>query len=223
MPHGRVSANKLRWCRALLLVTLPVGCATGVLPELDDTGTPSTGGNVAEGGSGSSSGSHSGGMPGTSGTLPTAGTVSSSGGGGSSGSGGTNAGGGKAGSSSGGATAGSGGRGGGGGSGGRGGSTAGGSAAGGSAAGGSAAGGSSGGASGGAGSGCTCGKTVAWVDDTNVSFVKGDCVTTGGKTYLYTGSKAQTFANGACNPAMQMTWCKASTEGGNDFNFMLCN
>jgi hypothetical protein len=211
MPHGRVSANKLNWCRALLIAALPMACATGVLPDLEE-GTAGTAGTEAEGGS-SSSGSPNGGMPGTSGTFPIAGTTVT---GGRGSTGGTPGGGGKAGSGSGGA---SGGASGGSGSGGRGGSGSGGRGGSGSGGRGGSTAGGSGGSGGGTG-GCTCAKTVAWVDNSNVSFSKGDCVTTAGKTYLYTGTKAQTYANGSCNPAMQMTWCK---DTGNDYNFMLCN
>jgi hypothetical protein len=200
-------ANNLGWCRALLFIAVPVACATGVEPELDDPGVP-TAGTASEGGSESAG---SGGMPGSSGSLPIAGTTVGNGGGGSS-----NGGGGKSGSGSGGTTAGSGGASGGSSSGGRGGTGSSGSGG----RGGSTAGGSGGsGGSGGGGSGCTCAKTVDWVASGNVSFNNGDCVKSSGKTYLYTGTKMQTYMNGSCTPGAQMTWC---TDSGNDFKFMLC-
>jgi hypothetical protein len=210
MPHRSVSANRLGWCRALLVLVLPLGCATAVLPDLGEPSEAGVAGTSAEGGG------SSGGMTGTSGTLPIAGTSVASGGTGTGAFGGTQSGGGRAGSGSGGAGGGGAGRGGAsfggtgfggfsfGGTGGRGGAGAGGSATGGS---------------GGGGSGCTCAKTVAWVNNANVSFGPGDCVTAAGKTYLYTGTKKQTYANGSCAPGMQMTWC---TDTGNDYNFMLC-
>jgi hypothetical protein len=101
---------------------------------------------------------------------------------------------------------------------GAGGTSAGGTSAGGTGAGGGAAGSNSSGAGGG-GSGCGCAKTVIWADNTNVSWVSGDCVSVSGKNYLYTGTKAQTYALGDCNPTAQKTWC---TDMGTDYKFMAC-
>jgi hypothetical protein len=52
-----------------------------------------------------------------------------------------------------------------------------------------------------------------------LSWATGDCLTTGGVTYLYIGMKAQTYANGQCNPAKQEPWCPDSS---NDYKFMAC-
>jgi hypothetical protein len=106
-------------------------------------------------------------------------------------------------------------------SGGEGGSeTAGSSGIAGSSAGGSGGTGGASGGSGGAGSGaCGCAKTVAWVDDTNISFTTGDCMTVGDVTYKYVGVRPQTWANRDCNPTAQLAWC---SDVGADYKFMVC-
>src|SRR6478609_5438691 len=206
MRHGRLLPNLPRWSRALLLFVVPVACATGTQPSLDDLPIVEgmAGTTVEEGGS-SSAGTDAGGTPGSAGTLPLAGTTGTTAGSSSGGKGGSTGQGGKSGSSSGGAaTAGSAGKGG---------TGTGGSAGGSAGRGGTGTGGSSGGASGGSGgsggAGDACGCLTApkpWVDNSVMSFKTGDCLTTGGKTYRYTGTKAQTYANGSCNPAKQETW-----------------
>jgi hypothetical protein len=211
MPHVRPPAPKLSWFRALVLVGLPVACATGVEPE-PAVGDGSSAGTSAEAGSESGGGS-----PGSAGTLPLAGTTVSEGGKGTA-FGGTTGQAGKAGSAAGGAaTAGSGGA-----SGGKGGSS-GASGTGGAAGRGGSGGGTSGGSggSGGGTGGCTCANTLMWVDNTTLNFSMGDCVTTMGKTYLYTGTKMQTYALGQCNPTAQETWCPLPPPG-NGYSFMAC-
>jgi hypothetical protein len=213
MSDRHVPQLKLRLLRALLIAALPTACAVGVEPDMTDEGVPSD--------AGSTSGGTGGGiLVGVGGTAPNAGTASSSGGSVTNAFGGTSSGGGgKSGSSSGGAAGDGGSKSG---SGGAGGSSAGGSSAGGSSAGGGAAGsgGSSGSGTGGGTGSCVCKQTHAWTDNTNISWVTGDCLTVGGKTYLYTGMKMQTWANKDCNPVMQLTWC---TDSGNDYKFMACN
>lgn len=209
MSYARFAVFKLNWCRLLLLVALPVACAVEVKPEFEDTGE---GDQPAD-----SAGTSAGGAPATAGTssLPTAGTtVTSSGGkttanpfGGTSSSGSSSGGAASSGASSGGTS--SGGKGGSGGasSGGKGGS-------------GGAAGSGAGGGSGGSGSaGCACPTKKTWADNTNLSFGPGDCLDVGGAIYLYTGAKAQTWANKDCNPTMQLAWC---SDVGADYKFMLC-
>jgi hypothetical protein len=203
MPNNRYVPLQLVLGAALLLTLLPSGCAVGVEPEFEDEPLVhggSAGKAAAAGGSGA-------GMPsppsngGTtsvsgSGANPFGGSASSGGKGGSgsgSGSGGTNGGAGSAGS---------------------------GSAGSGSAGSGSAgSSGTSAGGSGGASGGCACTKTLAWTDNMSLSWATGDCVTTGGVTYRYVGTKAQTYAHGDCNPAKQAAWC---TDSGNDYKFMAC-
>jgi hypothetical protein len=200
---------KLTLVRALLIAALPTACAVGVEPDMSDQGVTSDAGTSA-GGTGS------GGLAGASTTLPKAGAASTNGGGSVTNAfGGTASGGGKAGSSTGGSASAGGSK--------DGGSSAGGSSAGGSSGGGS--GGSAGNSGGGAGTGggtgsCACKQTHAWADNTNISWVTGDCLTVGSKTYLYTGMKMQTWANKDCNPGMQLVWC---TDSGNDYKFMACN
>ena len=96
-------------------------------------------------------------------------------------------------------------------SGGSGGSNAGGSSTGGASAG--------SGGNGGGGSGCACPKTLTWADNTVLNWASGDCLDVSGTKYLYTGAKAQTYANGQCNPTKQEAWC---TDSGNDYKFMAC-
>ena len=203
MSYARIAALKLTLCRTLLIAVLPTACAVGVTQE--DTGDMSD--PVSPGGSAS------GGKLGTSGSasvLPKAGTTGSAGsavvnpfGGTASTTGGT------AGSSSGGhSSAGAGG------SAGKAGSSSGGT---GGAAGSSA--GGSGGGTGGAGAGCACPTKKTWADNTNLSFGPGDCLDVAGAIYLYTGAKAQTWANKDCNPTMQLAWC---SDVSSDYKFMLC-
>jgi hypothetical protein len=221
---SRVAALKLTLCRAVLIGALPTACAVGVTQEgPGDTSDPID-----------TAGSSTGGMSGASGStsaLPKAGTTSSAAGtpavnpfGGSastagSGSGGQSSAGaagsgGKAGSSSVGGTAGSS-------AGGRGGTTSGGTTSGGTTSGGTTSGGTSGAGTSGAGGtgspGCACMMAKMWTDDTNLALGPGDCVDVEGAIYLYTGTKAQTWAQAACNPTMQATWCS-----GADYKFMLC-
>lgn len=225
MSDARFAKLKLRLCRAALIVALPCACATGVKPELDDTGDTSEPTETA--------GSSSGGMPETAGTsaLPHSGSTSVGGnpvsnpfGGtssaGKSGGGTSSAGTASGGTGSGGASSG------GSGAGGKAGSGAGGKA--GSSAGGSAGAGGKGGADGGGGSGgavatgscATCPTPPkTWADNTNISFGPGDCFDVSGALYLYTGKKAQTWANKDCNPTKQLSWC---SDPNTDYNFMLC-
>ena len=199
---SRFAALKLTLCRTLLIAALPTACAVGVTQE--DTGDMRD--PVDTGGS------SSGGMPGGSGSatvLPKAGT-------GSAGSavvnpfGGTASSGGKAGSSSGGQTSA-----GAGGSGGKAGSSSGGTGG----AGGSSTGGSGGGTGGTGTGGCACPTKKTWADNTTLAFGPGDCLDVAGAVYLYTGVKAQTWANKDCNPTMQAAWC---SDVGADYKFMLC-
>jgi len=218
MSPGRLPQLKLSLLRALLIAALPTACAVGVQPDLSDAGGTDTGGD-----SGSAAGGTGGmALAGMSGSLAQAGTTSPNGGSVTQAFGGTSSSGGKAGSGSGGSGgAGGAGKGGSAGAGGAGKGGSGGSGGGSGGSGGSSGGsGGGGGGSGGAGSGCTCKQTKAWTDGGNISWVTGDCLTTGGKTYLYTGTKMQMFANGDCNPAKQLTWC---TDSNNDYKFMLCN
>lgn len=185
--------------KALLILALPSACATGLEPDdVAGEGSAGSSGTEAEGGSGTAGSS----------VIPQAGSGSSSGSS-STAFGGTSSTGGKGGTGAGGT--GSGGTA----AGGKGGSASGGAGTAGSAAGGSSAGGS-GGSSGGA---CSCAKTQAWVDNTTISWATGDCFTVATATYAYTGTKAQTYANGQCNPSKQEAWC---ADSGNDYKFMLC-
>jgi hypothetical protein len=182
----------------VLVAAVPLACAVGVDPEIyDDSATtpePGTAGTLT------STGGSNAGAPAT---PPKAGTSSTNAGtsnnpfGGSSGTGGKP-------STTGGSA----------------GSTAGGVGVGGASTGG-AAGGSSGGAagSGGSGGGCACTKTLTWTDNTVLNWVSGDCLSVSGKNYVYTGTKAQTYANAQCNPGKQEAWC---TDMGNDYKFMAC-
>lgn len=199
MLHAR-SLVASRLSRVLLPGALFLSCAQGVEPDLDGTGEPN-----GESGSG-------GGMP-----EPTAGTGNGGSGTGqagkANGGSGTNPFGGTS-STAGTGTAGED-------SGGTGGSAGGSGSMAGAGTGGSA--GGTGGASGsggsGGGDGCGCAKTLAWMDNTPMNWSTGDCLTTGGMTYRYTGTKAQTYANAQCKPGMQELWC---ADMGNDYKFMLC-
>lgn len=200
---SRFAALKLTLCRTLLIAALPTACAVGVTQE--DPGDMSDQVNPG--------GSSSGGKLGTSGSatvLPKAGTTSSAGSAVVNPFGGTASGGGSAGSGSGGQSsagaAGSAGKAGSG-SGGTGGAA------------GSSAGGSGAGTGGASTGGCACPSKKTWADNTNLSFGPGDCVDVGGALYLYTGTKAQTWANKDCNPTMQLAWC---SDVGADYKFMLC-
>lgn len=203
MSYARIAAVKLTLCRTLLIAALPTACAVGVTQE--DKGDMSD--SVDTGGS------SSGGKVGTSGSatvLPKAGTTGSAGSAVVNPFGGTASSGGNAGNSSGGqSSAGASGSAGkaGSGSGGTGG------------AGGSSAGGSGGGTGGTGTGGCACPTKKTWADNTNLSFGPGDCLDVGGAIYLYTGVKAQTWANKDCNPTMQLAWC---SDVGADYKFMLC-
>jgi hypothetical protein len=199
MASGRPALLKLTFSGALLIAAFPAACAVGVEPGFDDEPNQGQAGSTAEGGGGQ----------GGSGVLPIAGTTTTSSGGKA-----TNPFGGT--SSSGGSTAGGGGAAGGGG---KAGSSSGGAGTAGSAGSGGAATGGGGGAGGG-GAGCACPKTLTWVDNMVLNWVSGDCLTVAGKTYLYTGTKAQTYANGQCNPTKQEPWC-TSVDG--DYKFMACN
>lgn len=193
MPQGR-SIFSRRLPIALLVVSLPLACAVGVQPEVDDATDPGMAGTTAApGGAGGSS-------AGASGTMPKAGTTATNAGGGAEPFGGTGSTGGK-----GNATSGAGG----------GGSSSGG-AGGGATAG---AGGSSSAGAGGSGGACACGATLMWKDNASMNWVTGDCMTVSGKTYRYTGTKAQTYAHGDCNPTKQEAWC---TDVGNDYKFVAC-
>jgi hypothetical protein len=197
MSYAGRSWLKLDWCRALLFVALPTACAVGVEPTFDGNGSD------PEGTAGTSTGA--GGTPSASGTgsvLPKAGTSSTGGSavvnpfGGAASAGGSSS----AGSATGGASSA--------------GSSSGGSAG--------AAGKGSGGSasSGGSGAGgCACPVKKAWMDNTNLALVTNDCVDVAGALYLYTGAKAQTWANKDCNPTMQLAWC---SDMGADYKFMLC-
>jgi hypothetical protein len=207
MSYRHLAQLKLTLCRALVIAALPTACAVGVEPDFGDSTDP---GDTGGGGAGVSSG---GTLPlsgsTTGGQAPKAGSPSTNGGT-SSPFGGSASTGGKGGSAS-----------GGGGGGGTGGSSTGGTAGssrGGT--GGSSTGGTGGSSAGGTGGGtCACPKTLVWADNTNLSFVSGDCLDVAGKIYLYTGTKAQTWANKDCNPTMQLAWC---TDVGADYKFALC-
>jgi hypothetical protein len=192
---------------ALLIVALPTACAEGVTPDLENAGEPGSTAGATAGGSSGESGSGSG--------LPQAGTTVTSAGSNASPFGGTSSSAGSAGTSANTGGANTGGANTGGAN--TGGANTGGASAGGSHTGGSA--GASAAGSGGGGSSCACGKTVKWVDNTSISWVKGDCVDVDGKLYLYAGTLPQTYANGPCNPTMQAAWC---TDSGNDYKFTLC-
>lgn len=204
MSYARSAVFKLNWCRALLLVALPAACAVEVKPEFEDTGETNQPADTA--------GTSAGGTPTTAGSsgLPTAGTTASAGGtktvnpfGGTSSSGSSSGGTASGGTASSGASSG--------------GTSSGGSGKGGS---GGAAGSSTGGGSGGTGTGtCACPTKKTWADNTNLAFGPGDCLDVGGAIYLYTGAKAQTWANKDCNPTMQLAWC---SDVGADYKFMLC-
>jgi hypothetical protein len=184
---------KLVLGRALLLVALPItACATGVEPELDDQPLLSD-----DAGSGGALASKGGSSAGTSTPPAKAGSSSASSSSASPFGGSANAGG-KAGSNAGGAGA---------------------SSGAGSGSGGSAAGGGGSGSAGAGGNGCACTKTLTWTDNTVMSWAPGDCVTAGSVTYVYIGTKAQTYANGQCNPTKQEPWCP---DTSNDYKFMAC-
>jgi len=207
MSYARFAVFKLNWCRALLLVALPAACAVEVKPEFEDTGETDQPADTA--------GSSAGGTIVTAGTsgLPTAGTTATNTGGskttnpfggtsssGSSSGGASSGGASSAGASSGGSAAG-----------GKGGSAAGGKGG---------TGGAAGSSTGGTGTGsCACPTKKTWADNTNLAFGPGDCLDVGGAIYLYTGAKAQTWANKDCNPTMQLAWC---SDVGADYKFMLC-
>jgi hypothetical protein len=197
MPNNRYAPLQLVLGAALLLTLLPSGCAVGVDPEFEDE--PLVHGGSANGGSAGKAAAAAGsgaGMP----SPPSNGGTTSVSGSGANPFGGSASSGGKGGSGS--------------------GVTNGGAGSAGSAGSGSA--GSSGanaGGSGGASGGCACAKTLAWTDNMSLSWATGDCVTTGGVTYRYIGTKAQTYAHGDCNPAKQAAWC---TDSGNDYKFMAC-
>jgi hypothetical protein len=197
MSNSRYALLKLVLGPALLFTLMPSGCAVGVAPEFEDeprsdAGTSSQAGGGNGGGAGKPSGASGSGTPSTAGTTSASGSGANPFGG-SAGSGGQAGQGGKGGSASGSTNGGAG-------SAGRGGS---------------AGAGGGGGTSG----GCTCAKTLPWTDNTVMNWATGDCVTTGGVTYRYVGTKAQTYANGDCNPAMQEPWC---SDSGNDYKFMAC-
>ena len=184
---------KLVLGHALLLAALPIAaCATGVEPELDDQ--PLLSDDAGSGGAPAPQGGSSAGA-----STPPAKASSSASGSSASPFGGSAAAGGKAGSNAGGAGA---------------------SSGAGSGSGGSAGGGSAGSSSAGAGgSGCACAKTLTWMDNTVMSWAPGDCMTAGSATYVYIGTKPQTYANGQCNPAKQEPWCP---DTSNDYKFMAC-
>ena len=208
MSHGHFAQLKHTWCRSLLIATLPLACAVGVKPEFDDGGddTSETAG-AASGGKLGFAGAAAAGAP------AKAGSSATSGGSGSAGAvaspfGGTASTGGKAGSSGGANSGGASGATG----------TAGGGGSGGTA--GAAGGGAGAGGAGGAGTGtCACPMKLTWADNTNLSWGPGACLDVGGKIYLYTGAKPQTWANKDCNPTMQLAWC---SDVGADYKFMLC-
>ncbi|HEX2873786.1 MAG TPA: hypothetical protein VHP33_21165 [Polyangiaceae bacterium] len=203
MSYAGISWLKLDWCRALLLVVLPTACAVGVDPTFDGSGADpdgTAGTSTAAGGTLGTSGSGS--------VLPKAGTTGTAGSAvvnpfGGSASAGTSSGGtSAAGTSAGGASSAGASSGGSAGAAGKGGSAGAGAGAGGSGTG-----------------GCACTKTLTWKDNTVLAWAAGDCVDVSGAKYLYTGTKAQTYANGQCNPAKQEAWC---ADSSNDYKFMLC-
>lgn len=204
MSYAGISWLKQDFCRALLLVALPTACAVGVDPTFEDGGTDpdgSAGTSTATGGTLGTSGSGS--------VLPKAGTSSTGGGAVVNPFGGTAS----AGTSSGGtASAGSA-------SGGAGGASSAGTSSGGSAGAAGKGSGGSAGTGGTAGGGCACPVKKTWADNTNLALVTNDCVDVAGAIYLYTGVKAQTWANKDCNPTMQAAWC---SDVGADYKFMLC-
>jgi hypothetical protein len=213
---SRIAALKLTLCRTLLVAALPAGCAVGVTQE--------GGGDKSD--PVDTAGSSNGGAPGASGSMnvpPKAGTTGSAGSAvGSAGSAVVNPFGGTAstaGNGSGGQS--SAGAGGSGGHGGSGGSGSGGKAGSGGAGGVTSAGGQGGtsGAGGTGTGGCACPTKKTWADDMNLAFGPGDCLDVAGAVYLYTGVKAQTWAQKACNPTMQAAWC---SDPGADYKFMLC-
>lgn len=210
MSYRHFAQLKHAWLRMLLVATVPLACAVGVKPEFDDsTGDPSGGAGSAgstamaghsSGGSLPFAGSTSGGTAAKAGAAGTSGGASGSGGASASPFGGTSSSGGKGGGGGGGAAG-----------------AAGGGAAG--AAGASGAAGAAGAAGAGTGT-CACPKKLTWADNTNLSWGPGACLVVGSKTYLYTGMKAQTWANKDCNPTMQLAWC---SDVGADYKFMACN
>jgi hypothetical protein len=202
MSDERPAPPKLNLRHALLLALLPMACAVGVAPgvEADDSADEagsSTGGNSIIPSLGGASGTAN--KPTTGGAVANAfgGTAST---GGKAGSGSSGSAGAKAGA---------------GGSGGAGGTSTGGATTGGT----SGGGGTSAGGSGGGGAGCACPKPLTWTDNTVLNWSSGDCLDVSGAKYLYTGTKAQTYANAQCNPTKQEAWC---TDSGNDYKFMLC-
>lgn len=217
MPFRHAPTSPVFLARLLLLIVAPLACARGVTP--DDT---YEGGDDVANGAGSGGGGSGSVLPaGNAGTTTQTGGTPSTAGTGSNAFGGTATSGGKPSGGAGGA--GSGGAAGGSGGGGAGGTGAGGKAGAGGAAGAGGKGGAggAGGASGsgGAGGGCSCGATLAWKDDTNISWKTGDCLTVDTAKYVYVGMKMQTYANHSCNPTKQETWC---TDSGNDYKFTLC-
>ncbi len=206
MSFARTASLKVTLCRAFLLTALPTACAVGVEPDFEADAADADVAGSSAGGSLGSSGSTS--------VIPKAGTTSTSNGGSGVANpfGGTSSSGGKAGSGS------SGSSGGGGGSSSAGSASAGSASAGSAGSGGSSAGSASGG-TGGGGSGCACPAPKPWADNSNLSFGPGDCVDVAGALYLYTGAKAQTWANKDCNPTMQLAWC---SDGNSDYKFTLC-
>jgi hypothetical protein len=208
MSYARFAPLKLSLSRALLIAAMPIACAAEVKPEFEDTGDTDMPADTA--------GTSAGGTLGTAGSsvLPSSGTTSVGGTkvvanpfGGTSSSGSSSGGSSSSGASSGGAS--SGGASGGSAAGGKAGASTGGSA-------GSSAGGTG---TGGAGAGCACPTKKVWADNTTLAFGPGDCLDVAGALYLYTGVKAQTWANKDCNPTMQAAWC---SDVGADYKFMLC-
>lgn len=199
MPNRQRPSSSLALVRLLALGCVPLACAVGVSPEVEDnTSALGNGGSTAGGslsiagsdavtsaGKSSTAGTTSGAFGGTASTAGAAGKPASNGGGAGLASGGTSSGG-------------AGGSGGGAGAGGTGGGS---------------------GGTGGAGAGCACPTTVPWMDNTVTSIKPGSCVDVAGAKYLYTGSKEQTWANKQCNPAAQEAWCPDSS---NDYKFMAC-
>jgi hypothetical protein len=188
--------------RLLCVACVPLACAVGVAPDVEDNGAAPDDAGSSPGGTLSIGGSA---PVGTAGKTSTGGTNPSGAFGGSASTGG------KAGSASGGAA---GGATGGAASGGKAGASSSGGAAG-----SSSSSGAAGAGAGGSGAGCTCPAPVTWMDDTVISIKPGDCVDVAGAKYLYTGAKVQTWANKQCNPAQQEAWCPDSS---NDYKFMAC-
>ena len=198
---SRALSSKPALVRVLLLACLPLACAVGVAPEMEENGATGDDGGTAAGGALNVSGSgpsttagktNTGGVPAAFGGTATTGGKAGSSPGGVTGS--SSAGSSSAGSVSGGV---------GGGSAGTGGGSAGTASAG----------------TAGSGAGCTCPAPVAWMDDTVVDVKPGSCVDVAGARYLYGGSKTQTWANKQCNPTQQEAWC---ADASNDYKFTAC-